>query len=81
MTYRHGLDAWAVEWDHDWGRSLQWRPEPGPGEYRLFRTRAGCRAYIEDRYGYIRTRPDLRRPPFNWRMPRAVRVAVEKIAP
>ena len=43
----------------------------------LFLTRKGCRWWIEERYGYIRTRPDLRRPPHNWRVPRAVRVTVE----
>lgn len=75
---RPELLAWAVEWDHDWGASLQWHPEPGPGFYRLFRTRRACRAYIEERYGYIRRRPDLKAEPFKWRMPRAVRVEVNR---
>jgi hypothetical protein len=77
--------AWAVEWhsrnrlDGD-RRNLQWSPEPGPGDYRLFRTRAACRAYIEERYGYIRERDDLRREPLGWRMPQAVRVSIRKEA-
>lgn len=29
----------------------------------LFRTRAEARAWIEQRYGYIRTRPDLQAAP------------------
>jgi len=76
------LMAWAVEWhsrnrlDGD-TRRLQWHPEAGPGEYRLFRTRRACRAYIEERYGYFR-RPDLRAEPHGWRIPRAVRVMVNQ---
>ena len=59
------LRAWAVEChsvnrlDGD-RRHLVWSPEPGPGAFRLFRTRRECRAYIEMRYGYQRNRPDLR---------------------
>ena len=75
------MNAWAVEWhDHNrvegCQRHLQWSPETGPGDYRLFRTRRACRAYIEARYGYIRERPDLRAEPFAWRLPQAVRVTV-----
>lgn len=45
------------------------------GSYE-FRTRRECRVWIEREYGYIRKRPDLRRPPHEWRVPRAVRVTV-----
>lgn len=75
------LRAWAVEWhsknrlDGD-RRHLVWTPETGPGAFRLFRTRAECRAYIETRYGYLRTRPDLRAEPHGWFLPRAVPVKV-----
>lgn len=41
-----------------------------------FNTRREARAYIEEQYGYIRTRPDLRQEPFRWRLPEAVRVDV-----
>lgn len=75
------MKAWAVEWrsrnrldGKNW--HLQWHPEPGPGTYRLFRTRREAREYIEFRYGYIRTRTDLQREPFGWGMPQAVRVEV-----
>ena len=42
----------------------------------LFTTRAKARTYIDEKWGYIRTRTDLRQPPHNWRMPVAVRVQV-----
>ena len=42
-----------------------------------FKTRAQARLHIEDYYGYIRTRPDLRAPPNNWKMPVPVRVKIE----
>ena len=42
----------------------------------LFKTRAECRAWIEEHYGYIRGREDLRREPHCWRVPQAVRVDV-----
>jgi hypothetical protein len=79
----HPLLAWAVEW-HSVNvldgnrRHLIWNPEPGPGAFRLFRTRRECRAYIEERYGDIRWREDLRTEPHGWRMPQAVRVTVSR---
>lgn len=77
------LAAWAVEFhsvNHLDGdrRHLVWNPEPGPGAFRLFRTRRECRAYIEMRYGYIRNREDLRAEPHGWRYPQAVLVTVTK---
>ena len=45
----------------------------------LFRTRAEARAWIESKYGYIRTREDLKRAPHWWRVPTAVRVSVERV--
>jgi hypothetical protein len=71
--------VWAVEWDFDWGTSLFW-PE-GPSHWQLFPTRRECRAYIEKTMGASCRRSDLRRPPHNWRTPRAVRVTLEKIQP
>lgn len=44
----------------------------------LFRTRRECREFINDRYGYIRDRDDLRREPYGWRLPRAIKVKVVK---
>jgi hypothetical protein len=43
----------------------------------LFKTRAECRAFIKERWGYIATRRDLRVEPHGWRLPVAVRVKVE----
>jgi hypothetical protein len=42
----------------------------------VFRTRKETRAFIRERWGYIAKRPDLRKPPHCWRMPKPVRVTV-----
>jgi hypothetical protein len=42
----------------------------------LFRTRRAARDYIEKKYGYIKTRDDLRAQPHGWKMPIAVQVRV-----
>lgn len=47
-----------------------------PTRRRLFETREAAREYIEERYGYLHARPDLRAEPHGCRMPRAVRVRV-----
>lgn len=46
------------------------------GQPLLFTTRAGARAWIEENYGYIKTRQDLRVEPHGWRLPEAVKVDV-----
>lgn len=43
----------------------------------LFKTRKAAREYAAEHFGYIPKRADLRKPPHNWRMPRAIRVAVQ----
>ena len=43
---------------------------------KIFKTRRECRQYITVRYGYIKGRPDLRREPHGWRMPRPVKVCI-----
>jgi len=43
----------------------------------LFTTRRAARYYIEQSYGYIRKRPDLRAEPHGWKMPVPVKVTVE----
>jgi hypothetical protein len=81
---RADLRAWAVEW-HSVNRLdgvqryLFWDHDLGPFVYTLFRTRRECRAWIDRHHGYLRKRPDLRVEPFGWRMPRAVRVTVERV--
>lgn len=43
---------------------------------QIFQTRQECRDFIEQEYGYIRKRPDLKREPHCWRVPKAVKVRV-----
>jgi hypothetical protein len=49
----------------------------------LFSSRALAREWIEDHYGYIKQRRDLRAEPHRWRMPQPVRVTVrlERVRP
>ena len=67
------MKAWGVQWhsrnrlDGD-RRHLMWSP--------LFHNRREARLYIDEKFGYIRRRIDLRVEPHGWRMPRAVRVVV-----
>ncbi len=71
---------WAVKWIGGIGDSgLQWDGEFGSqfgSRPLLFDTRAKARAYIIAKWGYIRTREDLRRPPHNWRLPKPIKVEV-----
>lgn len=66
---------WAVKWEGLYHSDGLFESEFGSRPL-LFSTRAQARKYINEEWGYIRTRPDLRRPPHNWRMPEAVRVEV-----
>lgn len=43
----------------------------------LFRTRQTTRDFINEKYGYIATRPDLQNEPHGWRMPIPVKVKVK----
>ena len=43
---------------------------------KLFVTRADARQWIEEHYGYIRRRGDLKQEPHGWQMPVAVRVCI-----
>lgn len=43
---------------------------------KVFRTRRQCREWINENYGYIRDREDLRQEPHGWRLPRAVKVEI-----
>jgi hypothetical protein len=42
----------------------------------LWPTRQLARNYIEQKYGYIKRRPDLHPAPHNWQVPVAVKVAI-----
>jgi hypothetical protein len=45
----------------------------------LFRTRSEARAWIDQTFGYIRKRKDLRSYPFCWRIPQPIRVKVVEV--
>ena len=66
---------WAVRW-----RNVGFSPsEHILYEDRMpvmFRTRAEARAYIDQKFGYIRTRKDLRTWPHCWRIPQPIRAKV-----
>ena len=74
-TRRH----WALLWHTtnllDGDRSLFLNRTDSPGVL-LFRTRQEARAYAWKQFGYIARRPDLKREPHGWRVPKAVRVSV-----
>ena len=68
-------------------RGALWRSEnklDGKREYiirekaypKLFRTRAECREWIKQGYGYIADRPDLQAEPHGWKMPIPVKVEI-----
>lgn len=61
-----GVSTHLILWDNGMTRAL------------LFPTRRACRIWIEEKYGYIKQRPDLRREPHGWRVPTAVRVEVRE---
>lgn len=42
----------------------------------LFRTRQECRKWINEKYGYIGNRSDLKREPHGWKIPKAVKVKI-----
>jgi hypothetical protein len=78
MTYQmmaRPCERWAVKWNGAFHFDGAFSSEFGSRPL-LFNTRAKARKYIENKWGYIRTREDLRRPPHSWRMPIAVRVEV-----
>ncbi len=43
----------------------------------LFSTRKEAEECIKKHYAYIKHRPDLRRAPHNWRMPRPVKIELK----
>lgn len=46
---------------------------------KLFKTRRECRAWISEKFGYIRDRPDLRAEPHGWRIPQPILVTIEPV--
>jgi len=43
----------------------------------VFRTRKVARQFVNDTYGHLRDRPDLRAEPHGWKPPHIVRVNIE----
>lgn len=81
------MSAWAIKWtadspldghvEHLEGGARFSRPEEFAGyTLMVFATKASAQRHIRQHYGYIAKRQDLRRPPFCWRMPKAVRVTI-----
>ena len=72
--------AWGILWRSN--NALDGRREHLDGDPNhpcrtlLFDSRAEARRYNNERYGYIRTRPDLRAEPHGWEMPKVVRVLI-----
>lgn len=46
------------------------------GHAAVFCSREAARIYIRDKYGYIKTRPDLQLEPHGWKMPIPVKVKI-----
>jgi len=42
----------------------------------VFRTRDDARKFLQEHYGFIKNRPDLRKEPHGWKMPKIVKVDV-----
>lgn len=74
-------EAWAVMWrcQNRMDGYRAWLLGSPDHQCRtlLFDTRAAAREFIAEKYGYIRTRPDLRREPHGWEMPMPVKVKIE----
>lgn len=70
--------AWVAQWESRNKLDGLRRFFIGSG-WTLFRTHAQCRDYIKEHYGYIAKRPDLRREPHGWKMPKPVKVTVKLI--
>lgn len=79
MKLTESRKGWAVEWN---GALVgRYMGETNPEDVLcytplVFRTRKIAREWSEKRFGYIRDREDLQRPPHCWTMPKIVRVYV-----
>ena len=72
----------TVRWGAKWVQRVEFASEHLIFEDlmpALFLTRSDARKWIDKKYGYIRTREDLRNPPHCWRLPVPVRVRIEAI--
>lgn len=66
---------WAVKWRQK--NSLDGTTEYFIGRHKnVFTSRNAARIYIQEKYGYIKTRPDLQQEPHGWKMPIPVKVKI-----
>jgi hypothetical protein len=75
---------WMVEWrscnrlDGVNNHLVYRHPHITGKEWSIFETKKACKKFIDEHYGYIRTRKDLRSEPHGWRMPHPVKVKITK---
>jgi hypothetical protein len=75
------MKYWAIKWRQQNKRDgrveyfMNRTDNPGRGPL-LFPTRQEAREYIDEHWGYIKVRPDLRAAPHGWKMPIAICVTV-----
>ena len=70
---------WGIKWVSHCkldGERSYFMGEPTRGMSLLFRTRTQARAYRDEKWGYIKTRKDLRAEPYGWRLPQVIKVNV-----
>lgn len=73
--------AQAIKWPYRWAAISPWTGDicfencvP-----KLFRTRKEALEWTEQKYGYIRSRPDLLGAPHKWRIRKPVKVKIEVV--
>lgn len=67
--------GWAVKWrskNHLDGTTVHFMGR----HVDVFSSREAARIYIQDKYGYIKTRPDLQQEPHGWKMPIPTKVKI-----
>ena len=65
--------SWCVLWDSRHEQHLMFDgPKP-----LAFKTKKQCKKFIDEKWGYIKNRPDLKTAPYYWRLPKPVRIRIE----
>ena len=71
--------TWVIEWQQENkldGKTVYFIGD-GTGLPKRFRTRKEARQYRDEKYGFIKDRPDLQNEPHGWKLPKVRRVEVE----
>ena len=76
---KHVTSKWGILWRSECSLDgkveyLMFNLREFPVSPILFVTRREAREYVEKKYGYIKNRPDLRKEPHGWKMPKVVKV-------